>query len=173
MSDYTCTKCKKVQDISNFCKDVSKSSGLHPHCKSCRSERSRAYYINNKDQVLKKNSEWHKNNKKYHNLLNTNNNRKFRNSNPNHWRAYYEENKSEYVARSAKRRAKKKMATVTWADMEYIKFIYRVAKWLSLEVDHILPLQSDLVCGLHCEDNLQLLPMSENRAKGNRLKVGG
>ena len=37
------------------------------------------------------------------------------------------------------------------------------------EVDHIDPLQGELVCGLHCFDNLQVLPRFENRAKQNKF----
>jgi hypothetical protein len=36
-------------------------------------------------------------------------------------------------------------------------------------VDHIVPLVSKFVCGLHCEANLQLLPGPENQRKGNRV----
>lgn len=38
-------------------------------------------------------------------------------------------------------------------------------KW---EVDHIVPLRSPLVCGLHCESNLRVIPKSQNCSKGNR-----
>lgn len=35
-------------------------------------------------------------------------------------------------------------------------------------VDHIIPLQSLLVCGLHCGFNLRVIPAEENIKKGNR-----
>jgi hypothetical protein len=35
-------------------------------------------------------------------------------------------------------------------------------------VDHIVPLTSDLVCGLHCEANLQIAVGKDNIAKNNR-----
>ena len=36
-------------------------------------------------------------------------------------------------------------------------------------MDHIDPLQAELVCGLHCFENLQVLPRGENRAKQNKF----
>lgn len=39
-------------------------------------------------------------------------------------------------------------------------------KW---EVDHMLPLRAETVSGLHCGDNLQILPRLLNRRKRNRL----
>ena len=79
------------------------------------------------------------------------------------------------VARAhlAKRRAKKKCATVAWANDSSIKETYRIAELrtkmtgLKWEVDHIVPLQSSLVCGLHCEANLRVIPRSENLEKSN------
>lgn len=66
------------------------------------------------------------------------------------------------------RRAKKLKATPVWADKEAIKSMYDEAACLGLEVDHMVPLVSDYVCGLHCEQNMQLLTKSQNASKSNR-----
>ena len=74
-----------------------------------------------------------------------------------------------YRAKVAERRAKRNCATPSWADKEKIMEIYRLADELGYHVDHIVPIQSKFVCGLHCEHNLRPLPGDENRRKGNRF----
>lgn len=50
---------------------------------------------------------------------------------------------------------------------------YALSKKLSEEsgekhnVDHIVPLNNKLVCGLHCEANMQVISSAENFAKNN------
>lgn len=77
------------------------------------------------------------------------------------------ENKHLLNARAAKRRAALKQALPEWADLGRIAIIYAEARDKGMHVDHIVPLQSDLICGLHVHYNLQLLSPSENLSKGN------
>lgn len=71
------------------------------------------------------------------------------------------------------RRARKLKATPLWANLEYIKIFYFLAKeeekrlQVKVHVDHIVPLRSKLVCGLHNEFNLQLLTQKQNSSKLN------
>lgn len=67
---------------------------------------------------------------------------------------------------SAKRRAASKLATPKWANHQKMKEIY--AKLPDgMVVDHIIPLISDYVCGLHVETNFQYLTKSANSSKSN------
>jgi len=86
--------------------------------------------------------------------------------------AYWKARPGEKAAHCAKRRAGKKTATPGWADLNVIKEIYIEAQKQGLTVDHIVPLTSSKVCGLHCEDNLQLLTSIENSSKHNRYWEG-
>ena len=78
---------------------------------------------------------------------------------------------AEYVT---KRQAAKIQAIPPWADLTAIGEIYeaRVAAQelfeIPVHVDHTVPLISKLVCGLHVEANLCLLPGPENSRKSNR-----
>lgn len=87
---------------------------------------------------------------------------------------YRKENRARILRIGAKRRAAKVNAAVSWADQSAIERLYREAKRLTQEtgtphhVDHIVPLVSELVCGLHCEANLQVITAFENISKLNR-----
>lgn len=54
-----------------------------------------------------------------------------------------------------------------WADKDAMKEIYKASRASGLHVDHIIPINHPLVCGLHVENNLQLLTPQENREKWN------
>jgi hypothetical protein len=78
-------------------------------------------------------------------------------------------------ALNAKRRAAKLQATPSWADFEDIKVIYKQCAertrltGIPHAVDHVYPLISDDVCGLHVAANLQIITASENSRKNNRM----
>lgn len=76
-------------------------------------------------------------------------------------------NKHRRNAITARRYAKKARATPLWAEHGLIEELYRQAALRGWHVDHVVPLNSPLVCGLHCWANLQLLSPSENCSKGN------
>lgn len=89
-------------------------------------------------------------------------------------RKYRQLNRPKILRISAKRRAAKLGATVAWANMKTIEEFYAEARRLTKEtgiayhVDHIVPLISNLVCGLHCEANLQVITAFDNISKLNR-----
>ena len=89
----------------------------------------------------------------------------------NNWR---KNNQEKVNAVDARRRAAKANAVPSWANHFFINEIYHLArlrtkhtgfKW---HVDHIVPLTSKRVCGLHVEHNLQVIPASVNQSKNNR-----
>lgn len=79
-------------------------------------------------------------------------------------------------ALSPPRTIRQRLATPAWADKKRVSSFYLKAKRMSsgtqkYHVDHIIPIQSDIVCGLHCEFNLQVLPALENLRKRNTFHV--
>ena len=74
---------------------------------------------------------------------------------------------------SARRRAQKLAATPAWANKDAIQALYLLAAammdfvGIEMHVDHIVPLKHSLVCGLHCEANLEVITATENLSKGN------
>lgn len=113
-----------------------------------RREASRAWRDNNLEKARKNLSKWKKSNKNTVNALNS------------------------------KRRATQLKALATWADFAAIRNIYEECErrtretGVQHEVDHIYPLQSKYMCGLHVETNLQILTKEENASKGNRTWPG-
>ena len=77
-------------------------------------------------------------------------------------------NKGKVAALSMERYVRKLQATPPWANRGVIQAIYEDAAGKGWHVDHIVPLKSKLVCGLHCEANLRPPPPAENISKGNR-----
>jgi hypothetical protein len=80
----------------------------------------------------------------------------------------------KHAAGEARRNAAKLRATPAWGNTFFISEAYDLAQrrtkatGVSWHVDHIVPLRSQRVCGLHVENNLRVIPATHNTSKGNR-----
>jgi len=80
----------------------------------------------------------------------------------------YQSHKAEFKAKHIEYTLHRKLATPAWADLDKMNEIYNNCK-PGNHIDHIVPLNSPIVCGLHNEFNLQEITAFENRSKGNRF----
>lgn len=69
-------------------------------------------------------------------------------------------------------------AMPAWADIDSMQDIYEMARLLTgitgirHNVDHIVPITSDIVCGLHVPENLMVVTEYDNSVKRNRSWPG-
>lgn len=81
-------------------------------------------------------------------------------------------------ASTAERRTSKWLACPHWRNTFMITETYRLAALrtkvtgITWVVDHIVPIKHPLVCGLHAEDNLQVVTETYNATKSNHFVVG-
>ena len=154
MDGKHCKHCDVVKPTDEFYKNKARKDGLAVYCRPC--ERSR------------------------------------NNGNPNRLKAFREDHAANLDARNARQKEyrqgkgkgvknacvsrriyAKKLRTVSWANDQLIAAYYKEAirleelTGIQFHVDHIIPLQGELVSGLHVETNLQLLPAHENIGKSN------
>ena len=95
------------------------------------------------------------------------------------YRNVWKRNNEVQVRADAKaRRRKHRQATPLWLTRHQkseIRQIYQIAITMSKTtgeqyvVDHIVPLRSDVVCGLHVPWNLRVMTQEENLKKSNKL----
>lgn len=154
-----CRNCNTEKPRDEFYKHKSNKDGLHSYCKSCVRDKANSHY--------KENSSWVKERIRKHRIDNLD---EYRAKDNARWQDR-KEYRSTYMGHyNSKRRGK----MPTWANEEAILDFYRSAEKLRMilgewyAVDHIVPLKSPLVCGLHNEFNLQVLTESENNSKQNR-----
>ena len=170
----TCKKCGLSKPRSDFSFGPRYADGLQPWCAECRREYRKVYYATNKDRLNAKAKAWAKANPEKARAADLRWKQGNKDKMSERYRAWRRANLAHDVARTAVRRAQKIRATPRWADLSEIERIYAEARVLSVqygepfEVDHIVPLNHSMVCGLHCEANLQAIPARRNRAKGNK-----
>ena len=133
-------------------------------------EHMSAYKEKRKDIIREQRREWNKNNKDKVLIWREVNRDKLR----GYCKKWSMNNPDKVNAKTGRRNAARARATPAWANGHILSEAYSLAQ-LRLaatgvvhHVDHIVPLRSKLVCGLHCEFNVRVIPGIENVAKGNR-----
>jgi hypothetical protein len=93
-------------------------------------------------------------------------------------KAWKERNTTWVRADTKARRRKHREATPPWLSRQQkgqIRELYKIAITMTKTtgeqyvVDHIIPLRSEVVCGLHVPWNLRVIPRQENLLKSNKL----
>jgi hypothetical protein len=95
-------------------------------------------------------------------------------------KVYRQSNKAKVNALAKAYKVRKKNRIPVWVDKDHmwlIKEAYELAQLrvkqfgFSWHVDHIIPLQGELVSGLHVIQNLQVIPGIENIKKKNKFEI--
>ena len=123
-------------------------------------DRKNDWYFKNRDQVIARAS-----------IRPADQLREYRNT----WK---ENNKTQVRADTKARRRKHREATPPWLTRKQkseIRQLYQIAITMTQTtgeqyvVDHIVPLRSDVICGLHVPWNLRVITQEENLKKSNKL----
>lgn len=189
-----CRRCHQQKDASLFSVDRARSSGLHCYCKACHLDIGRAYRAAKKKPkpplMYASNAEkqrlWKANNPEAYAQSRARRDpekgkaaqRRWRQKNLDRERRraalWAKENPAAAALLAASRRAAVRKACPKWADKGRMLDVYRSAQAMTSEtgiehqVDHIVPIVSARVCGLHVPANLRVMSASANAAKGNR-----
>lgn len=129
------------------------------------------YFQKNKKKLTTLNKEWRENNPEQTKLLNKLYYQANKTKMANRAKQWRKDNRGWHNYKNSLRRKTVKRATPKWANHNLIKEIY-ISCPEGHAVDHIIPLQGKLVCGLHVENNLQYLTKVENSRKRNTFIVG-
>ena len=183
-----CSKCGLEKPKSEFYARPERTNGVRSSCKACDVLKAMAfqashpdkqkaalakYYRDQKERDKAKSPEWHAARLAAHKAKAAKWRKEHPGANAKSVAAWYR----AHPDKTAVYRATKLRAAPAWANQFFIQEAYALArlrteqktgghdKW---HVDHIVPLRSKLVCGLHVENNLEVIPAYRNRSKGNR-----
>jgi len=183
-----CLECGVEKTPENSTKNKNRPDGRNAYCKACAKKKQAASYIkhidsrkvraqeayeNKKDEYKERASRWAAANKEKRRGITKDyvvRNKEARAATQKRER---EKNPGYYRAHFKMRQSRKRRALSSWANLEAIEALYvecsRISKETGIKhhVDHYFPLKSDVVCGLHNEFNLRIIPAVENLSKGN------
>ncbi len=160
-----CSRCLLEKEVEEFPKAKSCISGYRSYCRTCKNKQTVSYYHNNKEKHRLSADKWVQNN-----LVKV---REIK-------AAWKKRNPLNGQVNASKRSAIKRSAEVLW-DQEFTDFVFEEAhhlrglrdamfnyKW---HVDHVIPLQGKLVCGLHVWNNFAVIPAIINMRKNNNYAI--
>lgn len=143
----TCRDCGDTKSSLEFVKNKLFSHGIDTLCLLCNKKRTKAYRSAGKaNRALES-------------------------------KRYKEKHPEKRAAHEARMGVQRRKRTPKWELDEWGIFlmeeIYSLSKLrtqvtgIKWHVDHVIPLQSKVVCGLHVPDNLRVIPAKLNLIKGN------
>lgn len=148
---------------------------FYESCRETVKERSRLWRDQNPEQKQRNDKRRYRENKELYSKQAKARHQKNGEANCQRAKKWREDNPARVAANIAKRRAAKKQAIPKWADMSAIRKFYEEAQRITErtgiphQVDHIYPLSSKVMCGLHVENNLQVITAEKNNAKKNKI----
>lgn len=162
VSAKDCRECAKERARSWYKANTERAKRNSRSCALANKDRRRAIerlrYQKNREQIVAYHRAWRAANKK---------------RDASHKKAWAEKNQHMVMAATRRNQAKKRRAVPAWVDHRKIAELYaeavRRSKTTGIKhhVDHIVPLNSPLVCGLHWHGNLRVVTAKENMDKRN------
>lgn len=173
-----CRKCGAERPVTDF---VARGKT----CRACRKLYRAQYHLENRERTLainkawslanpqnvkRRSQAWHAQNLERHAALNAD--WYARNKTPNGSRSPGKVRQAAMARFAAKRKATpawltpgQRAASVAFYELA---IVLQAETGEAHEVDHIVPIRSKVVCGLHVPWNLRTITTAENRRKGNR-----
>ncbi len=174
-----CTKCLSYLPYSEFSARKRNKSGITSQCKSCLKDTKHKWASNNRAKVKNSSKKYATDNRE----LKVARTALWRECNQQHVldyaKAYIKRNLEKCLISNSRRNAAKLQAVPKLSDIDqefndlFILEAYSLSRLrtnltgIKHHVDHIVPLRSDFVCGLHYYHNLRVITAKENQMKSN------
>lgn len=171
----TCIECRNIKARERYYADAEKTKKI-----------TKEKYIRNAEKIKEKRKQTYILNIEKERAIARVRSAEWRKLNPSHEgvklakKKYKQNNIGKVNSSTAKRRAAKLQRTPKWLtsdDKWMIEQAYELAvlrkKMFGFDwhVDHVIPLQGEIVSGLHVPTNLQVIPGRENESKSNKFFI--
>lgn len=184
----TCRTCLAEKALTEYAVARQNRDGLRTVCRACTAVARADHYAKNKAHELALNAAYReahresilaRKREQTRAWVAANQERK-RAADRAYERRMREERNASFLAQCAAKTKKylaaKAGAMPQWADHAAILKFYELAAQMTEltgvphQVDHVVPLQGELVCGLHTHHNLQILTAKANQSKSNKFE---